>query len=61
MCTRRDVNLGERSAWVSHSAMISAEDIAAKLQEAGFEACAAVKLPMNLQGLKRKLIYVSLF
>ena len=33
-----DVNLTEHTAWVSHTAMISADDIAAKLQEAGFEA-----------------------
>jgi hypothetical protein len=36
-----DVNLAEHTAWVSHTAMISADDIAAKLQEAGFEAQAA--------------------
>ena len=33
-----DVDLPKQEAWVSHTAMISAEDIAAKLQEAGFEA-----------------------
>lgn len=33
-----DVNLPEHTAWVSHTAMISPEDIAAKLQEAGYEA-----------------------
>jgi copper chaperone CopZ len=33
-----DVNLAEHTAWVSHSAMISPEDIVAKLQEAGHEA-----------------------
>lgn len=33
-----DVNLAKHTAWVSHTAMISADDIAAKLQEAGFEA-----------------------
>jgi copper chaperone CopZ len=33
-----DVNLPERSAWVSHSTMIAAEDIAAALAEAGFDA-----------------------
>ncbi|MDO9250235.1 MAG: heavy metal-associated domain-containing protein [Hydrogenophaga sp.] len=33
-----DVNLAEHTAWVSHTAMISADDIAARLQEAGFEA-----------------------
>jgi len=32
-----DVNLAEHTAWVSHTAMISPDDIAAKLQEAGFE------------------------
>lgn len=33
-----DVNLSERSAWVSHSTMIAAEDIAAALADAGFDA-----------------------
>ena len=33
-----DVDLVKREAWVSHTAMISPEDIAAKLQEAGFES-----------------------
>jgi copper chaperone CopZ len=33
-----DVNLPEHTAWVSHTNMISAEDIAAALQEAGYEA-----------------------
>lgn len=33
-----DVNLPGHTAWVSHTAMISPEDIAAKLQEAGFDA-----------------------
>lgn len=33
-----DVHLAGRTAWVSHTAMISADDIAAKLQEAGYEA-----------------------
>jgi len=33
-----DVNLAARTAWVSHTTMISADDIAAKLQEAGYEA-----------------------
>lgn len=33
-----DVNLPERSAWVSHSTMIAAEDIAAALAEAGYDA-----------------------
>ena len=31
-------HLAERTAWVSHTPMISADDIAAKLQEAGYEA-----------------------
>jgi copper chaperone CopZ len=33
-----DVNLPERTAWVSHSTMIAAEDIAAALAEAGYAA-----------------------
>jgi len=33
-----DVNLPERTAWVSHSSMIAAEDIAAALAEAGYDA-----------------------
>ena len=33
-----NVNLPERTAWVSHSTMIAAEDIAAALAEAGFDA-----------------------
>lgn len=33
-----DVHLADRTAWVSHTNMISADDIAAKLQEAGYEA-----------------------
>ena len=33
-----DVHLAERTAWVSHTAMISADDIAAKLRDAGYEA-----------------------
>lgn len=32
------VDLPKRQAWVSHTTMISAEDIAAKLQEAGISA-----------------------
>ena len=32
-----DVDLPKRQAWVSHTAMISVEDIAAKLGEAGYE------------------------
>ena len=31
-----DVDLAKRQAWVSHTSMIAAEDIAAKLEEAGF-------------------------
>ena len=33
-----DVNLPEQTAWVSHTPMISPEDIAAALAEAGYEA-----------------------
>ncbi|MCV2352837.1 heavy-metal-associated domain-containing protein [Paucibacter sp. B2R-40] len=33
-----DVDLGKRQAWVNHTAMISAEDIAAALAEAGYES-----------------------
>ena len=33
-----DVDLAKRQAWVSHTSMIAAEDIAAKLEEAGFSA-----------------------
>ena len=33
-----DVDLPKHQAWVSHTAMISAEDIVAKLQAAGYEA-----------------------
>lgn len=33
-----DVDLGMQTAWVSHSNMIAAEDIAAKLQDAGYES-----------------------
>jgi copper chaperone CopZ len=33
-----DVDLARRQAWVSHTAMIAAEDIAAALLEAGYEA-----------------------
>jgi copper chaperone CopZ len=33
-----DVNLTAQSAWVSHTAMISAEDIAAALMDAGYPA-----------------------
>ena len=32
-----DVDLAQRTAWVSHSTMIAAEDIAAALAEAGYE------------------------
>lgn len=31
------VDLGKRQAWVSHTAMIAAEDIALALLEAGYE------------------------
>jgi copper chaperone CopZ len=33
-----DVNLAQRTAWVSHSTMIAPDDIAAALAEAGYEA-----------------------
>jgi copper chaperone CopZ len=33
-----DVDLPNRQAWVSHTAMIAAEDIAAALLEAGYES-----------------------
>jgi copper chaperone CopZ len=33
-----DVDLTQRTAWVSHSNMIAAEDIAGALEEAGYEA-----------------------
>jgi copper chaperone CopZ len=33
-----DVNLAEHTAWVSHTSMISTDDIAAKLLEAGYES-----------------------
>jgi len=33
-----DVDLAAQTAWVSHSSMIAPEDIAVKLQEAGYEA-----------------------
>lgn len=33
-----EVHLAEQTAWVSHTAMISPEDLAAALAEAGFEA-----------------------
>ena len=36
--SQADVNLSARTAWVSHTAMIAPEDIAAALQEAGYEA-----------------------
>jgi copper chaperone CopZ len=32
------VDLPKQEAWVSHTSMISADDITAKLQEAGIEA-----------------------
>ncbi len=31
-----DVNLNDQTAWVSHSSMIAPQDIAAKLEEAGY-------------------------
>jgi hypothetical protein len=31
-----EVDLGKRQAWVSHTAMISPEDIAAALEDAGY-------------------------
>jgi copper chaperone CopZ len=33
-----DVDLPKHQAWVSHTTMISPDDIAARLQEAGYEA-----------------------
>ena len=33
-----EVDLSKQEAWVSHTTMISPQDIAAKLQEAGFDA-----------------------
>ncbi len=36
--SQADVNLSAHTAWVSHTPMIAAEDIAAALQEAGYEA-----------------------
>lgn len=36
--SQADVDLKGRQAWVSHTAMIAAEDIAAALLEAGYEA-----------------------
>ncbi|MFP5467026.1 MAG: heavy-metal-associated domain-containing protein, partial [Gammaproteobacteria bacterium] len=36
--SQADVNLSEQTAWVSHTGMISPEDIAAALAEAGYEA-----------------------
>lgn len=33
-----DVDLTQRTAWVSHSNMMAAEDIVAALAEAGYEA-----------------------
>jgi copper chaperone CopZ len=33
-----DVDLAQRTAWVSHSTMIAPEDMAAALAEAGYEA-----------------------
>lgn len=36
--SQADVNLAEQTAWVNHTGMISPEDIAAALAEAGYEA-----------------------
>lgn len=36
--SQADVNLAEQTAWVSHTGMITPEDIAAALAEAGYEA-----------------------
>ena len=36
--SQAEVDLPNKAAWVSHTPMISPEDIAAKLQEAGFDA-----------------------
>jgi copper chaperone CopZ len=36
--SQADVNLVDQSAWVSHTPMISTDDIAAALAEAGFPA-----------------------
>lgn len=33
-----DVDLAEQTAWISHTAMIAPEDLAAALAEAGYEA-----------------------
>ena len=33
-----DVHLAEQTAWISHTAMIAPEDLAAALAEAGYEA-----------------------
>jgi copper chaperone CopZ len=33
-----DVDLPKHQAWVSHTPMLSPDDIAARLQEAGYEA-----------------------
>jgi len=33
-----DVDLAKRQAWVSHTSMISPEDIAAALEEAGYSS-----------------------
>lgn len=33
-----DVDLETQTAWVSHSSMISASDISARLQEAGYDS-----------------------
>jgi copper chaperone CopZ len=36
--SQADVDLPAQTAWVSHTGMIAAEDIAAALAEAGYEA-----------------------
>jgi hypothetical protein len=36
--SQAEVDLPRRQAWVSHTAMIAAEDIAAALLEAGYES-----------------------
>jgi len=36
-----DVDLAQRTAWVSHSTMIAPEEIAAALAQAGYEATVA--------------------
>lgn len=36
--SQADVNLSERTAWVSHTRMLAPEDVAAALAEGGYEA-----------------------